>query len=175
LSQSFDGLIGGAQIGYNHQIGNFVLGIEADIQGSTQDSEDTRLGSAVGPSNHTEADLDWFSTVRGRIGYAFDNVLIYGTGGLAVGRAKVHAKLESIPPLPAQSASASSHETLTGFTLGAGTEIGIGDTGWSVKAEYLYVNFASERVHVDIDDGLTGKSKIDLDMHIVRAGLNYRF
>jgi outer membrane immunogenic protein len=175
LSQSFDGLIGGAQVGYNHQIGNIVFGIEADIQASDQDAEDTRLGSAAGPSNHTEAELDWFSTVRGRVGYAFDNILVYGTGGLAVGRAKVGARMESIPPLPAQSASASKHETLTGFTLGAGTEIGIGHTGWSVKAEYLYVNFASERVHLDLDDGLDATSKIDLDMHIVRAGLNYRF
>jgi len=175
LSNSFDGLIGGAQVGYNHQIGNIVLGIEADIQASDQDAEDTRLGSVNGPRNHTEAELDWFSTVRGRVGYAFDNILVYGTGGLAVGRAKVGTKIESIPPVPADSASASKHETLTGFTLGAGTEIGIGNTGWSVKAEYLYVNFASERVNIDIADGLDGKSKIDLDMHIVRAGLNYRF
>jgi outer membrane immunogenic protein len=174
-SNSFDGLIGGAQIGYNTQFGNVVAGFEADFQGSKQDAATSYLGSAIGPSYDTSADLSWFGTVRGRLGYAFDNVLIYGTGGLAVGRVKLKADTASLPPLPAQSASATEHETLTGFTLGAGTEIGIGNTGWSVKAEYLYVNFGKETVHMDFGDGLDSSFKVDLDMHIVRAGVNYRF
>lgn len=174
-SNSFDGVIGGAQIGYNAQFGNIVAGVEADLQGSSQDASDSYLGSAIGPSYDNSADLSWFGTVRGRLGYAFDNVLVYGTGGLAVGRVKIKAETASLAPLPPQSASATEHETLTGFTLGAGTEIGIGNTGWSVKAEYLYVNFGKETVHLDFGDGLDATSKVDLDMHIVRAGVNYRF
>jgi outer membrane immunogenic protein len=110
-----DGVIGGGQIGYNYQLNpKWVLGIEADIQGSGErgsntflDTFSTPLCGALGGTgilncfqngtlNGTavttyEAKIKWFGTVRGRVGYLIsDQVLFYGTGGLAYGGVDVH-------------------------------------------------------------------------------------
>ena len=74
-----NGVMGGGQIGYNWQYGQFVFGAEADLQGSG--AEDTF--AAYKFSN------PWFGTVRGRAGYAMNNVLAYATGGLAYGGGRV--------------------------------------------------------------------------------------
>src|SRR5690606_9214241 len=78
------GVIGGAQLGYNFQAGNFVFGIEADISGTGI------KGTVTDPDAgyRVTSRLDWLATVRGRVGMAFDRVFLYGTGGLAVGRVK---------------------------------------------------------------------------------------
>src|SRR3954464_12231386 len=96
-----NGVMGGGQIGYNWQFGQFVLGAEADLQGSG--ANDTF--AAYKFSN------PWFGTVRGRAGYAMNNVLIYATGGLAYGggRVEIGAFNES--------------QTHFGWTLGAGVEV----------------------------------------------------
>ena len=70
------GFIGGAQIGYNYQIGSFVVGLEGDIQYADFGREFTYLGNDFESS-------DWFGTVRARAGVAFGQALIYGTGGFA--------------------------------------------------------------------------------------------
>src|SRR6185437_10872259 len=84
------GGFGGGQIGYNWQgvfSNDFVLGVEADIQGS--DVDDTWRGTTdAGLDGSTRQSLEWFGTVRGRLGWAFDRTLIYGTGGFAYGRVK---------------------------------------------------------------------------------------
>src|SRR5262249_50315510 len=97
------GIIGGAQIGFNVQSGVFVFGLEADFQGSGQKDDARRVDAfaatvtgSVGPaavvgelfgSTETEytSKIEWFGTVRGRLGVAADNVLFYATGGLAYG------------------------------------------------------------------------------------------
>ena len=76
------GVMGGGQVGYNWQSGWFVFGVEADIQASG--ANDTF--AAYKFSN------PWFGTLRGRAGYAMNNVLFYGTGGLAYGGARVEAQ-----------------------------------------------------------------------------------
>src|SRR5690606_7649561 len=75
-----DGFLGGVQIGHNWQNGSWVLGLEADIQYSDVS------GSVAGGGVELTNDLDYFGTVRARVGYAFDNVLPYITGGFAYGR-----------------------------------------------------------------------------------------
>jgi outer membrane immunogenic protein len=83
------GFTGGAQIGYNYQIGSFVIGVETDIQwADTDEAEDVRFVPAGGggifvPGEFDNNLSDWFGTVRARAGVAFDRVLIYATGGLA--------------------------------------------------------------------------------------------
>ncbi len=83
------GFVGGGQIGYNYQIGSFVVGVEADIQwADTDEGEDVRFVPAGAPGTFIPGTFDnnlsdWFGTVRARVGVAFDRVLIYGTGGLA--------------------------------------------------------------------------------------------
>ncbi|MBM6580844.1 porin family protein [Microvirga sp. BT689] len=83
------GFTGGAQIGYNYQIGSFVIGLETDIQwADTDEGEAVRFVPAGGgglfvPGTFDNNLSDWFGTVRARAGVAFDRVLIYATGGLA--------------------------------------------------------------------------------------------
>lgn len=140
-----NGIMGGAQIGYNWQGGPWVLGIEADIQGSG--ANDTFAGYKF--SN------PWFGTVRGRAGYAINNVLPYVTGGLAYGGGT------------AAFGAFSESQTHFGWAVGAGVEVGL-TPNWSAKAEYLYVRL-EDRGYV-----LTGFNN-GFQSNVFRLGVNYRF
>jgi outer membrane immunogenic protein len=139
------GIAGGARGGYNWQTGAFVFGGEAHLNASgAQDRF-----AAWKFSN------PWFGTVRGRLGYAFSNVLVYGTLGLAFGGG--HLEL----------GGASESRIHTGWTAGAGMEVAL--TGaWSARVEYLYVDL-SDRPY-----GLTGTSH-GFESSLLRIGVNYRF
>jgi outer membrane immunogenic protein len=139
------GIAGGATAGYNWQNGNIVFGIEGDIQATGADDRFANY----------KFSNPWFGTVRGRVGYAFNNVLIYGTGGLAFG--SLEAELNGLQ----QSQSS------VGYTVGVGAEVGIYQN-WTAKIEYLYVNLSSN------DYTLTGANN-GLDFGTVRIGLNYHF
>ena len=141
------GFVGGVQGGYNWHSGPLVFGLEADLQASG--ANDTFAAWKF--SN------PWFGTVRGRVGYALNNVLFYGTGGLAFGE------------LRATTFGLSESHTNAGWTLGAGAEIQMGfDPNWSAKVEYLYVDLANSNFVV------TGASN-GYRFGLIRAGLNYRF
>lgn len=153
-----DGFIGGATLGANWQFDQFVFGVEgdfnfADISGSTT--------FGVAPAT-VGAETNWLSTVRGRAGIAIDNILIYGTGGVAF------ADVDSSYAGPGGVGSDSN--THTGWTAGAGVEVGM-TPNLSVKAEYLYVDLGDESYNYTP----TAAADLELDSHIVRAGLNYRF
>jgi outer membrane immunogenic protein len=139
------GFMGGLQVGYNWQTGQFVYGVDGDIQFSG--SEDTVGGRKF--SN------PWFGTVRGRVGYAMNNVLIYGTGGLAYGEGRLETPIGN------------EEHSHFGWTLGLGAEVSMA-RNWSVKAEYLFVNLSDERYT------LTGLDH-DFESSLLRFGFNYRF
>jgi outer membrane immunogenic protein len=140
------GITGGGQIGYNwHVHPNWVLGIEADIQGSA--ANDTFAAYKFSNS--------WFGSVRGRGGYAMNNVLIYLTGGLAYGGSRV------------EFAGLSESQTHFGWTVGGGVEVGL-TPNWSAKAEYLHVRL-EDRSYV-----LTGINH-GFSSNVFRLGVNYRF
>lgn len=139
------GFVGGVTGGYNWQSGNIVFGIEGDIQGSTADD---RFASY-------KFSNPWFGTVRGRVGYAMNNVLVYATGGLAFG--SLEAELNGLQQ----------SKTSAGYTVGVGAEVGIYQN-WTAKIEYLYVDLARN------DYALTGTSN-GLDFGTVRLGVNYHF
>jgi len=140
------GITGGGQIGYNWQVHpNWVLGLEADIQGSA--ANDTF--AAYKFSN------PWFGTVRGRAGYAMNNVMIYLTGGLAYGGGRV------------EFAGMTESQTHLGWTLGGGVEVGL-TPNWSAKAEYLYVRLEDQGyVLTGVNNGFAS--------NVFRLGVNYRF
>jgi hypothetical protein len=73
-----NGFVGGAELGYNWQAGPFVLGAEPDFQGASASGS---LSANAGPAISATAKTPWFGTLRGRVGYAFDNILLYATGG----------------------------------------------------------------------------------------------
>ena len=145
-----DGFVGGGQIGYNWQFApNWVFGIEADVQGA-----DIQGGNALYSSS-----TDVYGTARGRIGYAFNNVLLYGTGGFAWGRNEV------LDVVGAQRLS----RTHTGYTFGGGMEYAFAPN-WSAKVEYLYVDLGRETY-----DFALGPVSQRSDFHTVKFGVNYRF
>jgi outer membrane immunogenic protein len=83
-----DGFVGGAQIGYNWQFGSFVVGLEADIQGADFGGENVAAFVPTGFPNTfiattSGSSFDWFGTVRARVGFAIDRLLVYATGGFA--------------------------------------------------------------------------------------------
>jgi outer membrane immunogenic protein len=140
-----DGIAGGIEGGYNWQLGSFVLGGETDLQ----------LSDASGIFANYKFSNPWFGTLRGRAGFAINNILYYGTVGLAYGRGRVNL-------------GGSQEDNLHGgWTAGAGLEVGL-TRNWSARAEYLYLDFGSATY------ALTGMSN-DLTANLLRFGVNYRF
>jgi outer membrane immunogenic protein len=139
------GFVGGVQAGYNWQQGPWVFGLEGDIQATGADD-------TFAPWKFSNP---WFGTVRGRGGYAFNNILVYGTVGLAFGelRANTFGLTES--------------HTNVGWTAGIGAEVGL-TQNWSAKVEYLYVDLANSNF------AITGMSN-GYSFGTLRAGVNYRF
>lgn len=140
-----NGIAGGIQGGYNWQYGHFVFGGEADL--SVSGSEDT-----FAPYKFSNP---WFGTLRGRIGYAFSNVLVYGTGGFAFG------------DLTASIGGLDETHTLTGWTAGAGMEVGF-TPNWSARVEYLYLDLSDQAYTI------TGAQN-GLGASLLRFGINYHF
>jgi len=155
-----DGFVGGAQIGYNYQIGQFVVGLETDIQYSDLSGKTRPVTFADGNVGVGRGEVEYFGTVRGRIGAAFDRALIYVTGGLAYGETKFRG-LDTTAGL-----SFSKSKTTAGWTIGGGLEYAFTDN-ITAKAEYLYVDLGDNRYY--------GANKAETKFSVVRAGLNYKF
>lgn len=170
-----DGWFAGAQAGYNRQFGRLVVGVEGDVQrADIRGSWPRRFGDS-NPVNWITADMrvDWFGTLRGRLGYAHDRALLYVTGGLAAAHARYDMRLE----FRADGGVADLHsdKTKLGWVVGAGLEYAL-TSNWSAKLEYQYLHFGSETfTGVRIPAGATVASDYDLALHTVRAGVNYRF
>ena len=149
----------GGTLGYNWQTGNLVLGIEADAAWAD-------VGFKVGnPALAAfETRIRDMGTVRGRIGYAFDQVLVYGTGGYAWADNRVTASLLNV--------SVSDSKFHSGWTLGAGVEVMFAPK-WSVKAEYLYRSFEGQTYFSGIVPG--GLTTGTLNLNSVQVGVNYHF
>nr|WP_134495769.1 outer membrane beta-barrel protein [Microvirga pakistanensis] len=168
------GFVGGAQIGYNYQIGSFVIGIETDIQWADTDQEEEVTFVPIGapgtfiPGEFDNNLSDWFGTVRARVGVAFDRVLIYGTGGLAY------------------------TDDNTGWALGGGVEWALpvnwfGSSAVTFGIEGLWLSFDEDD---DDDDGFVGTftsggvttnvfapdvGNDENDFFVARAKLNFKF
>jgi outer membrane immunogenic protein len=174
---SFDakGGFGGGQIGYNWQgvwHPRLVLGVETDFQGAgIEDSF-----RAVTPDGRTIAgkeNVDWFGTVRGRLGYAFDRALVYATGGLAYG--SVNQRVDVLP-IGFTPAFVARNATDVGFVAGGGLEYKIAPA-WSLKAEYQYIDLGSDKLtgFNFVDGNSRTTTDVDNKFHTVRAGINYHF
>ncbi len=163
------GGFGGAQIGYNWQFApNWVVGAEADLAASgIQASFEERQGDF---NYGLEAKIDWFGTLRGRIGYAWDNLLVYGTGGAAYGDVKASAHKSDEPDN-----GFSISDTRWGWTAGAGVEYGV-TQNITLKAEYLYVDLGSlDYSGYNVLPEMDGHTSVDAAFHTLKAGLNYKF
>jgi outer membrane immunogenic protein len=157
---TLSGGFAGGTAGYNWQNGNLVFGLEVD--GAWAD-----VGATVNVIPGL-ASIDYtirsMGTVRGRIGYAFDQVLLYGTGGYAWSDNRLSAT--------ALGASISDSQFHSGWTVGAGVEVMFAPK-WSVKAEYLYRSFQGETYN--FPGIITNVASGTLNLNSVQVGVNYHF
>ena len=169
VSEKVDGWFAGGQIGYNWQAAGspWVFGIELDSQWANIEKNATAVsGNIVGNAFST---LDYFGTARLRLGYAWDRVMVYGTGGLAWGTNEIGFGVTSGP----WAAGISQSNTHIGWTVGGGVEWALVDN-WTAKVEYLYLKLDNETYFSNtVGNGLGFNA--DLDVHTVKVGLNYRF
>jgi opacity protein-like surface antigen len=195
VSPHIGGFIGGGNVGYNYQIGRYVLGVEGDIAGTN-----TKGGTACGPlvalvptpsgegsmfQMTCNAKADWLATATARLGYTWDRALFYVKGGGAWTDEKFSATCNTAsasPPLfphfgfctnpagvfPSNGFTADTNRT--GWVLGFGTEFAF-TRNWSAKAEADYVSFGDS--NLTASDG----SPLRVGMHFweEKIGVNYRF
>jgi outer membrane immunogenic protein len=147
------GFVGGT-VGYNWQASNIVFGLEADGAWADVNASATAAGVTVGSKT------DALGTVRGRVGVAFDQVLLYATGG--------YAWIDNKMSLSALGVTVSDSKFHSGWTVGAGVEAFFAPQ-WSVKGEYLYRSLGSENYFVGAVPSGT------LNLHSVQFGVNYHF
>ena len=204
IERTFEGDsgLGGAQVGVNAQWGNVVVSIEGDaswddIKGSFRSTGGPftfptgGLIPTVGPIRTTEgtsADLDFLATVRGRVGLAFNNILVYGTGGLAFGRVEGTGDVTASLGPEFLTLAARGSETHVGWTGGAGVEA-MFTSNLSAKLEYLYADLgwethrapaavtASPLVASFIPPGASAAASGDFKVEVqtIKVGVNYRF
>lgn len=147
-----DGIMGGFVAGYNWQFDNVVIGVEADASYGKIDADNTL--------DQVEYKIPWIATARARLGYAFDNTLIYGTAGIGV--------MEGEMFLPGFGET--DKKTHLGFVIGGGMEHAFSNR-FRGRLEYLHGNF--ENQVYDFSPG-TVDLEID-DLHMVRAALVWNF
>lgn len=163
------GIVGGGQIGYNYQFSPmFVVGAEADFQGTSIGSGGNNnnlwlfFGPGFGPVD--TARINWFGTVRGRVGLSLFSpmLLFYGTGGFAYGEVQRNSFWNN------------NSTVQTGWTAGGGVEWAF-LPNWSAKAEYLYTDLSGGNNN-GFNFGL-GLNNVNnhTRFHTIRAGVNYHF
>ena len=175
-----DGFLAGAQIGYSRQTGQWVFGIEADASFLDLDGEESPFFGLLAPVAAVDGTLstsmDWLLTARGRVGYAFGDVLLFATGGVAFSEVETVAAGDILSPFPTIPFSETTSDLAAGYTLGAGFEYALTER-LSLKAEYQYVDLG-ETSSYNILNGLTldgDAGEVDVNLHLVKAGINYRF
>jgi outer membrane immunogenic protein len=149
FSDTTTGFIGGVQAGYNWQFDSLVIGAQTDFAYTSAKFTDDSFDA--------DAKLEWLGTTTARVGYAVDNFLLYGKGGVAYGQSKIEDNF----------LNTDDSKWHVGWTLGAGAEYAFTQNITGL-VEYNYVDLGNE----DYFDGLVNA---DLSTHVIKAGLNYKF
>jgi outer membrane immunogenic protein len=182
---SKSGFIGGAELGYNYQINNWVAGIEADIQGIAGQAVNGSIITASGTITSTltgSMDTRWLGTLRGRLGFLpTPTLLVYGTGGLAYGEVAATTSLSQSDPSISFSGGGTGGDGFTqlvaGWTAGGGVEWMFAQN-WSAKLEYLHYDLGTTSfTWVATDSNIGGvyqneTTSVHNQGNIVRVGLN---
>jgi outer membrane immunogenic protein len=192
-----DGALGGVQIGCNWQNGQWVWGIEGDIQVTSIEARD-RLpglfgditGANAGIFTEAQSALRWFGTARGRLGWTVTpDTLLYVTGGFAYGRVNSHLGFGTISGAGVVGAVGTAvnfdDQYHYGYTVGFGAEAKVA-RNFTAKLEYLYVDlgsadYAFNNIAGTFTPGGTVASTANyawnqsVHLHVIRLGLNYQF
>jgi outer membrane immunogenic protein len=157
VGNDFDGFLGGAQIGYDYQFNNVVIGIQADITGASLDSQSVYL------DEYYNNEASWIATVTGRLGFVADRALFYIKGGAAWADHESSWYWGNLTD--------NSSTTRSGWTIGAGIEYAFAPN-WTMFLEYDYYDFGDKNYYFP---NWGGTLKVDTDVSAVKIGVNYRF
>jgi outer membrane immunogenic protein len=179
------GVIGGMQAGYNWQFDQAVVGLEVDFNGATATGNNSVIGIANAPAGTalttTVKQPMFITTVRPRVGWAFDHVMVYATGGYAFATYQVVDSYNFIVGMPGTQSDVTAK--LSGWTAGAGVEYAF-YKGMSLKLEYLYLGMGTFTTNIATNliagsQATGGPSNIvtrhSLSDNIIRVGLNFHF
>ncbi len=178
FSTTDNGVIGGGHVGYNLQLNQWVIGLEGDVDGSSLSKSGSgilvipALFDAGGPFGGlipatVSASLDVQGSIRGRLGYAWDRVLLYGTGGVSFGgfRASIDTPF----------GYAERSNTRVGWTAGGGIEYAV-TNNWSIRAEYRYTKYGNNTIYADgIFGAIGGFANAKFEENRVTVGFSYKF
>jgi outer membrane immunogenic protein len=168
-SGDLEGFVGGGQVGFNYQMGSFVVGVEGEYSYSDVKTE-ISLVPAFGAGD-LKVKNDFYATAAARLGYAFDRWLVYAKGGAAWTKEKWRVN-------DGVGGAITGNFDRTGWMVGAGVEWAVYGN-WSVKAEYNYLNFGGidETNFTNTSAVLAtgGATDVKSENHIVKGGINYRF
>jgi outer membrane immunogenic protein len=168
------GVIGGVYLGFNYMATDaFLIGVEADLGYASLSDESYR--DRMGAPDPLEEYLYGWETglqgsLRARAGVMVGNALLYGTGGLAIGKQSF-----DVYEFNSDTNSESFDETMVGWTAGGGVEYGF-SSNWTARIEYRYTDFGDVTITPNIAD-YDGNfdDVIDVTQQSVMAGLAYRF
>jgi outer membrane immunogenic protein len=162
------------QGGFNWQFNNFVLGVEGEYTwaGLRGDAHASTLGQNLKTTDR----IDEIATVTGRLGYAFNNWLLYGKGGWAWARGASDGVIETISGVfTGPYGGLSSRSSQDGWVAGAGVEWGFAPN-WSLKLEYEHIDLGNKTVQVETSGLAPGVlANVSTRIDTVKAGVNYRF
>jgi outer membrane immunogenic protein len=140
--------LGGGQLGCNYQASNWVFGVETDMSGTRLDAGQT-IDTNVPPffplTSSVSQNMSWIGTTRGRLGVAWDGVLLYATGGAAYANVNYTYFQSNVAGGGPVATAAADSNIQFGWTAGGGLEVGFG--AWSVKGEYLYYNLGNHTLN----------------------------
>ncbi len=161
------GEIGGTA-GCNYQVNSFVLGIENDISWTSLSGAAPNL-APFNTAFFSRTSQQWLDTLRGRVGFAWDRALLYGTGGAAF------AGIKAGVCNPINGFCGTESQARAGWVAGAGIEYAMWEN-ISLKLEYLHADFGSALYIATPASGFTNAGRdVKLTDDIVRAGVNWRF
>jgi len=157
----------------------FVVGLEADMQAADIGRTNTIAfpgdGFFVATNNTARDHIDWFGTVRGRLGWVRDTALLYVTGGAAFGGVHTSVATNSIPADPLNTFTGAFGDTRFGWSGGAGIEWAFAPS-WTIRGEYLHVDLGTDDVTmVSALAPLTATYRFHHQFDAVRVGVNYKF
>jgi outer membrane immunogenic protein len=168
--------LGGGQVGGNYQIGQFVIGAEADFDWLANNQNSGTTVSVGGTTLQVNSNDRWITTVAGRLGYAFDHVLIYGKGGGGwVGNNNF--TVTNVPT--GASFSLANDSTNSGWLAGGGVEWAFAPN-WTVRAEYDFLGLSNRSFTLPATfpvAALAGDTFTthDRDVQMFTVGVNYLF
>ncbi len=160
----FGSLFGGLQAGYNYVLpSGWLLGVEADASFPNFLEDGLVAAYSTARGTNVTDQFDYLATIRGRVGYTFDRLMIFGTGGIAWSQTSV---VETPGVVNDQDKVMARR---TGWSAGGGFEYALAPD-WSVKVDYLYNKFRT--ASGTLPSGARFESRVDLQA--VRLGLNYK-